>query len=249
MSEARRCANAFGLSLVAALCVMALGAPGAQAAGEFLIEEGGVKKTFVEHNVTSSEFLGNISKTVEFLSTLFTVACETGGIAGTASAGGTVQVTILYEGCEIPSKKECLIYETQKTHESGSFDGYFQITGTGELILHSSNHYVTLKGNPLGTIWIGNTKHETPNTCKLPLSVTVSGTTALKLPNALTPAVSQVVKTLSAAEETALKSLIMGFGLTLTTPTGTKFAAHPKEGGEGNVHLVGPLLNKLWGAH
>jgi len=241
MSYSVRDTRFLGLLFLTVLGAMAFGAVGAQAS-EYLIEEGGVKKTFVEHGIESETFSGSFGEG-EILNTAnVKVNCGSASPSGTFLAGGVVHFTILYSGCEVLGNKNCVIYETQKDHEKKQFPGYWQLSGLGEEILHGGAHYLKIEGAALGTIWFGDVLF--PESCALALSLVVAGSLAFKLPNVLTPALSQTFQTITAAEATSLRNLFPAFGLTLGGKT-----ADLKEGSSGLLFLSGGLKDKKWGAH
>jgi hypothetical protein len=114
------------------------------------------------------------------------------------------------------------------------------LSGLGEEILHEGSHYLRVDGAPLGTIWFGSGA----GPCSLPLSLTVTGSLVYKLPNVLTPMVSQTFQTITPGEITSLRTLFPALGLTLGGN-----AADLKEGSSGLLFLSGLLIDKKWGAH
>jgi len=239
MKAGRPCLKVLGLSLLTVLGVMVVGAGGAHAA-EYLIEEGGVTKTFNQHGIVTETVSGTFGET-ELLTQKIKVFCHGATPTGTLITGGTGKFKILFDTCEVLENSSCIVYETEKDHKEKMFTGYYQISGTGGIFLHAGTHYIWIEGEPLGVIWFGdNGKKE----CTLPLSLTISGTFALKTPNVLTLSVLQTLQTTTAAEETSLETLFPEFGLFLGASE-----AHYKAGSTGSISLGGALAGKKWGAH
>jgi hypothetical protein len=242
MSNGKRGVRILVLSLLTTLGLMAAGVAGAQA-GEFLIEENGVKKTFAQHNLAMEEFSGSIGENELLVEGGVKVFCNNGELKGTFFKGGKVNGKILFGGCSVLEEKKCIVYETELSDKMKDFAGYYNIeTTTGEAFLHNSAHYIWFEGEPLGVIWFGDNGAEE---CPLPLSEAVSGSFAIKLPTALAPEVFQGFETITAAEEASIHKLFPELGLFLGNEE-----AHYKAGSTGSLHLTGThgLAGKKWGA-
>jgi hypothetical protein len=159
------------------------------------------------------------------------IHCQSGEVSGTALLGGTVHASALFKECSVLENKFCKIYETKADHEAGANAGNIIASGLGLLLLHAGVHYLKVEGVVLSTIWLGG------KLCTLPLENVVSGSTAFKLPTALTELVTQGAETISSATA-ALLGVQLKYGLENAS----------LDGGATSVKLTGALVGKTFGA-
>lgn len=96
MNQGRHGIKVLGLSLLAALGLMAVSAAGAQASGEFTI----LGHSFTNHPLGSESVEGEFAQGELLVPGLnITFNCTGGLIFGTALLGGVAHVTVLYNGC------------------------------------------------------------------------------------------------------------------------------------------------------
>ncbi len=240
MSQGRHGIKVLGLSLLAALGLMAFAAS-AQASGEFLVEVGGVKKTFTEHGISSESVTGTIAEGELLVPGLLTINCTGGTFTGTLLLGGTVHANLLYSGCSVLGNAFCKPFETHaKMLTNLAADrGFISASGLGLLELMGSKHYLLVESTEAAAF---STIYLTPAAagCALPLESKVFGSTVLELPTALTMLLTQTVKTIPQAElESLWPSDILKYGNQNAW----------LDGGTASVVLAGALADKFWGAH
>ncbi len=243
MSFKKHRLKAFGLSLLAALSVMALGVASAQASGEFLLLEGGVAKTFLEHGITEEEVTGELEEpgylSIGGLGT--EISCTSVTPTGVVEPHGLLLGTLLYTGCtaletgallhELP----CTVSDVGGDEELGKIDTNLI---HGLIILHNSEPYVLVKPDPPGTVFV-IVKLKGAE-CPVSGEYAVEGTVLLEV--ALGHALDLLVKPVANQTE-----------LFPPPPTGT----HPRlRFGQRNATLTGAavallngtLIGKQWGA-
>lgn len=200
MSQARKGIKILGLSLMAALSVMALTAAASQAATEFNL----AGKTFTLDGTASEDVLG-----LGGLGILLTVEsgiefhCNDAHIKGTILLGGTVHIHILFLECTVGAKgtknKFCTTYPSSADRTAKTNGGDILAEGLGEVINHNGTYYVKASSATFSTIFL--TKG---SGCTLPSENAVSGSAALKAPLATTESLNHTVETITAAERTLL---------------------------------------------
>ncbi len=152
--------SAFGLNLIVALSVLALGAAGAQASGEFLILEGGVSKTFLEHGITSESITGSLEEpgnlTIAGLGTEVRCTAVTPANA-TAQRHGLILGSLLYTGCTV-LETSALLHELPCAISDRGGDQELGKIKTnlihGLVFLHNAKSYVLIKPDPPGTVFV-----------------------------------------------------------------------------------------------
>jgi hypothetical protein len=222
----RRSMKILGLSLVAALSLMALTAAGAQA-GEFKV--GG--KTFTAAGVTSETVGGTLPLGILLVSNGLEIHCNKGDVKhALAKQGGTASAELLFLECKVLNNKFCTIYPTEEDLEEETNSGRIIAAGSGELILHSGAHYLKAASASFSTVYMGGPA------CTLPAKNVVSGSTALSLPSALSELVEQPVSTINAATEALLKVQLFYGKETATL-----------DGAAGAAKLTGENAGKTWG--
>jgi hypothetical protein len=127
-----------GLSLLAAIGLMAIGAAAAQAGSEVTVE--GVPL------VGEKNLKGTIGAGELLTAGGIKIGCSAGTFTGTlknVSKVGEGKVTALYTGCKVlGAEKVCEIYEELPKVGPGSIAA----TGEGKLIVHEGKHYLLIKG-------------------------------------------------------------------------------------------------------
>ncbi len=229
MSQGRRGIKVLGLSLLAALGLMAFTAAAAQA-GEFKLEG----STFTEKGLASETVQGTIAEG-EFLlpGISTTLRCTGGTLSGTVLLGGVVHASALFSGCEILGSAVCKPFETKAKMETNltADKGFIAASSLAELVLMGGQHYLLVSSTNFTTIYM-------PKICASPLENVVGGTFVLAIPQALTPSVSQTVNTIPQAELESLWPLdILKCGT-----SGAWF-----DGGSASVTLSGANKGKQWG--
>ncbi len=248
MSQGRHGIKVLGLSLLAALGLMAFAAS-AQATGEFLIEEGGVKKTFTEHKIAEESVSGTVGEGLLLVPGLpLTIKCTGGTFSGTVLLGGTAHASILFSGCEQPGVGACKTFETKAKMETNltADKGFISASGLGELLLMgtapNNKHYLLVESANFTTIYW-------TKLCASALETVVGGSTVFELPIALTPSVTQQIKIIPQAE---LESLFKANAKVEPKDTlfyGTQVAWLDEITGPATAAFIGALKGKLWGAH
>lgn len=158
-----------GLSVVAALALLAVAASAAQATGEFKI----AGKTFAEQKIEEETFVGLTNGTNEILleDLGFKFTCKEESISGgKILLAGILEATLLYKACtalELGTLKEF----TKCTVDPIKFGI------SGEIILHGTGTYLLVK--PLsGTVLM--TILSLGAECSLPEKVEITGTAVLQ---------------------------------------------------------------------
>lgn len=235
MSQGRHGIKVLGLSLIAALGLMAFMAAAAQA-GEFKVEG----STFTSKAISSESVSGSVGAGKLLVPGLaLTFKCTGGTASGTVLLGGTVHATILFSGCEVEGNKFCKIYETKAKMETEleADRGFIVASGLGEIVLMEGKHYILVSSGatPFSTIYLTRSTKG----CTLPLEEPVSGSTVFFAPNALTMLKEQ---TLSTMTQTELEKLFSADVLKYGNQT-----AWLDEGGTTNAAFTGANKGKTWG--
>lgn len=212
-----------GMSLLAAICLMACTAAGAQAE-EFRVSG----KTFTAQSIASETFDGTIEKTEFSVAWLgFALTCSSGTVSGTMFKGGSINASAEFSGCVIPGNANCTIYEEEG--EGGA--GQIYIQGSGSLVLHAGSHYAKFASPEFTTLFIVGAK------CTLQEEMVASGSAAMRVPSALTELVNQQFVAVSSKSEGALLGVSV------------QCAGEPAAilGSGGSLQLTGANVGKAWG--
>jgi len=246
MRQGRHGIKILGLSLLAALSVLAVTAAAAQA-GEFTLTNGSPETTgtFTTKAVASETVAGTAGAGTLLVPTVVTINCTSGDVtSATVLLGGTAHATLLALGCTVEGAvKTCLVYPTKADMEAKTNAGDITASGLGLLILMGTapvKHYLLLEEKEVGGVKTPfTTVYFSPEPCTLPLENVITGSTVLELPGALTQSVNQELKTIPQA---TLESLFPSDKLA--------FGGHPAwlDGATAQAHLTGANLNKKWGA-
>jgi hypothetical protein len=229
MNQGRHGIKLLGLSLIAALGLVAFTAAAAQA-GEYKIEG----KNLTEKGIASESVSGTIAKGSLLVPGLFfTITCTSGAFSGTILLGGVAHASILFSGCEASSV--CKPFETKAKMETNltADKGFIVASGLGELVLMGEKHYLLVSSTGFTTIYW-------PKLCPLTLETIISGSTVFLAPNALTQLVNQTLSTIPKAE---LESLFPGETLAYQ---GAQLG-WLDEGGTTSAALTGANVGKTWG--
>jgi hypothetical protein len=221
MHRKRRAIKALGLSLMAALSLMAITATAAQA-GEFKVKGNSfasqsIKSESVEGQVALSEFsvwgLG------------IQIHCPVGDLSGTIFQGGTVKLEVLFLECQVAGNKNCTIYEQEEENP-----GKIRTAGEGELIFHNGNHYVKFESEAFNIVYIKGAK------CTLPEEMVAQGSAALEVSTALSELVNQSFSNIDYETEE-----LLGVSLFCSAEPSTVL------GTEGTISLSGTREGQAWG--
>lgn len=215
-----------GLSLLAIVALMAMGAGAAQAETTSVLVAGkalGTGEKAIEGTVgaTNNDLLTGAG---------IEIGCTGGAITGTLKGNGTGKAKIDYSGCTVLTNSHCEVYPSETDDEKLTNKKHIVASGEAETILHNGIYYLlltALTGKPFTSIYF----HDLGG-CTLPLEEEVTGRTAVRILTPETEAKTHTVDTLTAAEETLLKSLFANFGLFLGGET-----AMLKEGASATVEL------------
>jgi len=207
MKQGRHGIKILGLSLLAALGLMAIASSAAQASNFLILEtEGGATKE--TGTATGTAGTGKL-----LLENGLTIVCTAGEANATLEAAGMAKATVNFSTCSVEGNKFCKVYPTKADMTAKTNAGKLVATGLGTLILHETSHFLHIEGlgekKTFSTIYT-NTAAEG---CTLPLENEVTGLDVLALPNALTHSVNQVIRGLTPAEETLLGTLGIGHAL------------------------------------
>jgi len=240
MSQGRHGIKILGLSLLAALGLMAFAA--SAQAGEWLINTGvgGTHKTFTEHGIASETVLGTVAAGKLLVPSLsLTVLCTGGTFTGTILLGGTAHASVLFSGCEAEGIPVCKPFETTAKMETNltADKGFISASGLGELLLMGGKHYLLVSSTEAAPF----TKIEWPKICALTLLNKVFGNYVFELPTALQ--LGLVDQTIVPLLEEVMKELFPNDVLTYVNQAAW---LHP---GTATAHLSGALKGKFWGAH
>lgn len=219
----------FGLSLLAALGLMALTATGAQA-GEYTVEG----KTFTSKAIASETVSGGTSETSKILvpGLSLTIECKKGKVSGSILLGGVTHLTTLLEECSVEGNKLCKTYETKAKMETGSEPGFLTGSGLGETVLMGGVHWWVILIKM--TIYF----EKSTKGCTLPLEEVLEGCWTLKIPTFLIPSIIQKFLKLFQFElETLFPSNVLKYG------NQTAWL----DGGELSLSLSGANTGKTWG--
>ncbi len=227
MKRGRKGIKILGVTLLAALGLMAISVSAAQASGEFLVN--GAKFTALE------SFAGTGAKGELLTEGGLKLNCTASTVTGMINHNdqvGKVDATVLFSGCSVLENKFCTVYPDAEESKAG----HITAKVLGELGLHAEQHFVSLQAlsGAFTTIFFVGAA------CTLPEEVEVTGKTALLLPTALVDSVNQKLTTVSLAEEKLLlgaNSLFYG-----------NEQAHLIEGEVKDLHLTGKEAGKTWGA-
>jgi hypothetical protein len=236
MRQGRHGIKVLGLSLIAALGLMAFAA--SAQAGEYTINEGGVHKTFTEHGIASESVEGTVAHGTLLVPGLgLTILCTGGTFSGTVLLGGTAHASILFSGCEgIPNGTVCKPFETKAKMETNltADKGFIAASGLGQIILHEGKHYLLVENTTEFTTiyW--------PKLCALTLENVVKGSYVFELPTALE--LGLVNQTIVPLLQEVIEKL---FPKDLLSYSNQPAWLHP---GTATAHLSGALKGKFWGA-
>jgi len=236
----KRGIRSFGLSLLAAVCLLATTAAAAEA-GEFTI--GGT--TFTAHSVALETASGSIASAKFLVPELpMTIACTNVGAEvknTTLLLGGTAHLAFLYKGCTDEGSKSCIIYPTKEAaeKEEAALAGDLTVSGLGTLVLMGvvPKHYLLFGGAKvtLGVVYFGG------EGCALKSEFPLEGSTVFEIPNALVAggSLNQTLVSLPQAElETLFTADVLRFG-------GLKIWI---DGGNMTIRLTGGNNDARWGA-
>lgn len=241
MSQGRHGIKVLGLSLIAALGLMAFTAAAAQA-GEFSLTNGTPETTgtFTAKGVASESIEGSVALGELLVPGLgISFHCTGGNITGTvllkdASSKAIAHANILYTGCTVKGNKFCQVYETHANMLAETNVGNIAASGLGELILMGGQHYLLVESASFATLYLLTSAKG----CTLPLENAVNGSTVLFIPNALTQSQNQTLIPLTQAE---LETLFPNHKLFYGTQ------AAWLDGGTATVALSGVNKGKKWG--
>jgi len=241
-----------GLTLLAALSLMAVTAVAAQAeTGELLIEGKGATESEVEKEEVPIVATGEKGKLV-VPGLGLVIACEKGEATGTARNKPLtkparhihLKIKILYFGCAVEGNKFCKVYPTEADRNAKTNAGHI----TADILL--LHRLVTLPNPPTHRLYllieslIGAKNLTTvffsksTEGCTLP-TAEITGMTAVVLPEPSTyeEAVSHTLEPLTANDETAeMANAQFFYG-------GEKAVL---EGGKATAKLAGTFENKKW---
>jgi hypothetical protein len=245
MSQARRSIRILGLSLLTALGLVAVTAGAAQAAnGHFTLES--PAKTFTELEIAEKNVLGTNGEGKLLVPGLgLTFKCTGGSFSGTALQSGIAHGTVLFSGCTVEGSPNCKLYPTALDHEMLTNEKHLAAAALGLVLLHGGEHFIVFQSGatPFSTIYTHGA------TCLLPLEDTVSGSVAFRIPNALTPSVSQSLQNTGVsgslhAIQLLLNSTLLGLGY---SHLGLNYGSEPAhiDGGAVSAHLS---TLELWGS-
>jgi len=228
MSQGRHGIKILGLSLLAALGLMAI-ASSAQASNFLILEtEGGVTKE-VGTASGSTAVAGKL-----LLENGLTIVCNAAEANATLEAAGMAKATVNFSTCSVEGNKFCKVYPTKADMTAKTNAGKLVGTGLGTLILHETSHFLDVEGLGVNKTFSTIFTNTAAEGCTLPLENEVTGLDVLALPNALTHSVNQVIRGLTPAEETLLATL----GIKRALKYGNEGAKlDPAE--VTNVHLTG----------
>jgi len=231
--HARRSIKILGLSLLAAVSVMAVTAAGSQAAN-FRINGAAL---------TANETVAGTGAEGELLvpGLGLKINCTSSAIAGTLELAGMAKAVVTFSTCTVLENKFCTVYPTALDREKQTNKGKLVADGLGQLQLDEKVHYLKVEGltvggvlQPFTTVYFGGAG------CTLPQPNDIGGTTSFKLPTALTESVNQ---SLSVVETEAEEKLFGAVGLTYG-----KEPASIMGGAVTNLHLTGANVGKTFGA-
>jgi hypothetical protein len=219
----KRSIKMLGLTVMAALSVMAFSAVTAQGA-ELNVAGSLLAGTAELEGVTGK---GNLLVSPLGLN----IEC-TGGTAvskDTSNSGGEAHgtATVKFTGCVVvKSEKTCLLYPSSEAREKKVETG--TLLASGKLRAASTEYLLAEEnGKPFSTVFMSK------GLCTLPPENTVTGSAALKVDAGTTEAKSHTVLDVTSAEEATLKVAL-------------KYGNETAEldGNTGTVSLLGSLLNK-----
>ena len=188
-----------GLSMLAALSLMAVMAASAQASGEFRI--GTPLKTFNEAKVESKEITGTVGAGEILTAGGLKISCTTGTGSGTVNKGGTASASVLFTGCKVASNKFCFVYDSL-VGEKLEGEGMLTAAGSGELVLMKENekavtkHYLLAASSEFSKFDIFGPLCPL-NEGEKPLKVVISGSSVVELPDALEDKVVHTIKSIA----------------------------------------------------
>jgi hypothetical protein len=218
-----------GLSLLAALGLMAITASAAQA--ELLNDNILVNGNPLGAN-ESKNYLGEVGEGELLTAGGVKIHCENGDITGTIHGDGSGSAHVLYNGCTVVEEPFCEVYETLEDWKKGENEGHILATGKGQVFEHEGNHYLLVEG--LGEEKVFADFGFAGELCPLPTfnveeHQTVTGSTVLALPDAL---VNQLLHEVQTIDPATLEELFPEDGLFLGHEP-----AHLAGGTTGSVHL------------
>jgi hypothetical protein len=114
--------------------------------------------------------------------------------------GGTVTAESLFNSCVVLEAEEtCAIYEDEAAdlNLTAAEKEHILATGNGALALMGGEHFLLVEGSGVGNHF--TTFYFHGKECPLPLAMSVSGGTVLKLPDLLTPELSHAVNMIAPA--------------------------------------------------
>ena len=241
MRQKKRGLRILGLSLLAVLSLMALGASTAAASGQWLVPSGTAfsgTETFLGTGLSGELLVPGIG---------LEIFCNKSKVTGNISANDRVLAEVLFEECRVLNNNFCKIFETKANMEANTSAGNLVAKGEGLIYLHGGKHYLLAEQHSGATSFTTYYFSPASKGCSLPLENTINGTTILELETLLTPGKKQSAKALLDMEIQLLfrEELSATFGA-----NGDKlfYGTEPAElhGGLAEVHLSGPHAGQSW---
>jgi hypothetical protein len=183
-----------GLSLVAALSMMAVTAAGAQAAGELKVN-GAVLGAGLEAEISGTGAEGQLlvpGLGLTILCTSGLILIKVGNLANMAH--GTAHV--LYHGCHVVGDKFCKIYPTHLDRLMKTNAGLILATGLGLVIVNGGRHFAVASAASFTNILY--TEEEG---CTLPSETEVGGSAGFRIDTPTTESTSHQVLDINSTEE------------------------------------------------
>ncbi len=151
--------KAFGLNLIVALSVLALGAASAQASGEFELLDSGQLKTFLQHGITSESATVHLDTALGAILSVaglgFELKCTAVIASGlTVQAHGLLLGRLLYTGCTALESSALLHELPCSVSDKGGHEQLGKILTNlihGLLFLHGTKNYILVKPDPPAT--------------------------------------------------------------------------------------------------
>jgi hypothetical protein len=137
--------------------------------------------------------------------------CNDALVTGTFSAGGTLGASALFLTCSIKNVKACQFYLSESdalAHKNSNPNVSIEVSG--ELMSSGEERFMRFKGHPFIDLWIEDQSGK--EMCPLPFENEISGSIAIKLPNALKELKSQALESINVKSEEALGVVPFIFG-------------------------------------
>jgi len=245
MSQGRHGIKILGLTLLAALSLMAVSVAAAQA-GEFRLSN----KTFTADTTSTESVLGSGGEGELLTVGGLKITCSSSNASGTVLLGGTAHATVNFAGCKVLNNANCVVYPTSTDAAAKTNKEKLIASGLGSIIAHGTERYLLIDSGAgtFSTVYLESGAFS----CLLPLTNIIQGKEAFFLSTASSELLTQTLKTLTATQRALLNGAGAGqlsLGIQLKYGNENADLEEPDKPNAGantvKVHLAN---DAIWGA-